>query len=191
MFNLSALFSDTTKFQKLKDDPTFTQLNSLQCYLRTINKRNEMDDSTYGNIRLQSTRPVRVHGLPKTHKAPFDVLPSFRPIIYTTGTAYQPVAKYLSSLLSPLAQNEFSQEDFFDAVTRIHTISPELFTQGYRFVSFDVKSLFTNIALPIVIKVILKRVCDDKSISTKLKPRSHPYEIIEGLLHQNTLLIQQ
>ena len=124
MFNLSALFSDTTKFQKLKDDPTFTQLNSLQCYLRTINKRNEMDDSTYGNIRLQSTRPVRAHGLPMTHKAPFDVLPSFRPIIDTTGTAYQPVAKYLSSLLSPLAQNEFSQEDFFDAVTRIHTIPP-------------------------------------------------------------------
>ena len=28
---LSALFSDTTKFQKLKDDPTFAQLNSLQC----------------------------------------------------------------------------------------------------------------------------------------------------------------
>ena len=141
---LSALFSDTTKFQKLKDDPTFTQLNSLQCYLRTINKRNEIDDSMYENIRPQSTRTVRAQGLQKTHKAPFDVLPPFLPIIDTTGMAYQPVAKYLSSLHSPLAQNESSQKDSFDAVTRIHTIPPELFTQGHHFVSFDVKSLFTN-----------------------------------------------
>ena len=33
---LSAIFSDATKFRKLEHDPTFTQLNSLQRYLRTI-----------------------------------------------------------------------------------------------------------------------------------------------------------
>ena len=41
---LSAIFSDATKFRKLEHGPTFTQLNSLQRYLRTINKRNEIDD---------------------------------------------------------------------------------------------------------------------------------------------------
>ncbi len=168
---LSALFSDTTKFRKLKHDPTLAQLNSLQRYLRTINKRNEIDDSTYEHVRPQSTRPARAHGLPKTHKS-FDVLPPFRPIVDTTGTAYQPLAKYLSALLSPLTQNEFSLKDSFDAVTRIHNIPPHLFAQGYRFVSFDVKSLFTNIPLKKVIKIILKRVYDDKEITTKLKPRT-------------------
>ena len=71
----------------------------------------------YEHIRPHSTRPARAHGLPKTHKA-FDVLPPFRPIIDTTGTAFHPVAKYLSPLLSPLTQNEFSLKDSFDAVTR-------------------------------------------------------------------------
>ena len=168
---LSAIFSDATKFRKLEHDPTFTQLNSLQRYLRTINKRNEIDDSTYEHIRPQSTRPARAHGLPKTRKS-FDVLPPFRPIIDTTGTAYQPLAKYLSAFLSPLAQNEFSLKDSFDAVTRIHNIPPQLVVQGYRCVSFDVKSLFTNIPLKKVIKIILERVYDDKQISTNLKPRT-------------------
>ena len=37
------------------------------------------------------------------------------------------------------------------------------------FVSFDVKSLLTNILLKKVIKIILKKVYDDNLISTKLK----------------------
>ncbi len=50
-------------------------------------------------------------------------------IVGTTGTAYQPLAKYLSAFLSRLRQNEFSLKDSFDAVTRIHkfhlTCSPK------------------------------------------------------------------
>ena len=36
-------------------------------------------------------------------------------------------------------------KDSFDTVLKIHQISPEVFDNGYIFVSFDVESLFTNI----------------------------------------------
>jgi hypothetical protein len=75
---MTSIFSDPTKFQKLDNDPSLTQLSSLQEYLCTIHKRNEIDDIAYRNIQPQSIRPARAHGLPKTHK-PFDYLPSFRP----------------------------------------------------------------------------------------------------------------
>ena len=52
------------------------------------------------------------------------------------------------------------------------TTLPQLVVQGYRYVSVNVKSLFTNIPLKKVIKIILKRVYDDKQISTNLKPRT-------------------
>jgi hypothetical protein len=123
------------------------------------------------NIRPQSTRPARAHGLPKTHKS-FDNLPSFRPIIDTTGTAYQLVAKYLSSLLNPLTHNEFKLRDSFDAVSRIHNIPSHLFSQGYRFVSFDVTSLFTNIPLRKTINIILDRIYKDKRITTTIRKRT-------------------
>ena len=77
----------------------------------------------------------------------FDNLPPFRPIIDTTGTAYQPVAKYLTNLLNPLTTNEFTIKDTFDVVSHINKVPKKLFDDGFRFVSFDVKSLFTNIPL--------------------------------------------
>ena len=168
---MTALFSDPSKFKKLDKDPSLTQLASLQNYLRQIHKRNEIDDATYNAIRPQSTKPARAHGLPKTHKS-FDNLPTFRPIIDTMGTAYKPLAKYLSTLLNPLTHNEFKLQDSFDAVVRIHNIPSHLFTEGFRFVSFDVTSLFTNIPLRKTVNFILKRVYKDKCITTSLNKRS-------------------
>ena len=101
------MFADVTKFKLINaniPDICLTQLTTLQNYLRTIHKRNEIDDIIYSEIKPQSSRPARAHGLPKTHKA-FDSLPPFRPIIDTTGTAYECVAKYLSKLLFPLTLN--------------------------------------------------------------------------------------
>ena len=86
----------------------------------------------------------RAHGLPKIHKE-CDTIPEFCPIIDTTGTPYYEVGKFLAKLLNPLTMNEFSLKDSFDATKRIQNIPDELFEKGYRFVSFDVKSLFTNV----------------------------------------------
>ena len=118
-----------------------------------------------------STKPARAHGLPKIQKT-FDSLPSFRPIIDTSGTAYQPVAKYPTKLLNPITTNEFTVKDSFDAVTHINNIPRNLFDDGYRFVSFDVTSLFTNIPLKKTVNIILKRIHKKNVISTTLKKRT-------------------
>ena len=114
---------------------------------------------------------VLMHGLPKTHKD-FDTLPPFRPIIDTTGTAYQPIAKYLTRLLNPLTQNAYTLKDSFEAVSRIQNIPINLFKDGYRFVSFDVKSLFTNVPLKKTINIILDKIYNKKEISTSVKKRT-------------------
>ena len=68
--------------------------------------------------------------------------------------------------------NEFSLKDSFDDTKCIQNIPDELFEKGHRFVSFDVKSLFTNVPLTKTIDIILNRVYDQKLIETKLKRRS-------------------
>ena len=72
-------------------------------------------------------------------------------------------------LLNPLTHNDHTVKDSFEAVNRIHNIPPELFDQGYRYVSFDVTSLFTNVPLNKTVDVILKRVYKDKLIKTNLR----------------------
>ena len=157
ILSMTQLFSDKNKFRKVHFDSTLTQLNTLQNYLHTILNRGEISNSEYNDIRPTSTQPARADGLPKIHKS-FDTLPPFRPIIDTTGTAYQPVAKFLTKLLNPLTINEFSIKDTFDAVSHINNLPRKLFDDGYRFVSFDVKSLFTNVPLKKTVDIILNRI---------------------------------
>ena len=142
--------SDATKFSKVTHDSSLTQLTTLQTYLRTLLNRNEINESEYQNMRPVSTKPARAHRLPKVHKS-FDNLPPFRPIIDTTGAAYKPVAKYRTNLLNPLTTNEFTTKDTFDAVLHINNVPKKLFDDRFRFVSFDVKSLFPNLPLKLLI----------------------------------------
>ena len=95
----------------------------------------------------------RAHRLPKIHKQ-FNNIPSFRPIVDTTNTPHYNVGKYLANLLNSLTQNDFVVKDSFEVVNKIHNIPSELFNCGYRYYSFDVTSLFTNVPLSKTINII-------------------------------------
>ena len=144
--SMQKLFSDRKRFRIITEDLTPTRLSSVQRYLRNLHKRGEIDEATYQSIRPQSAKPARAHGLPKIHK-PFDDIPKFRPIIDTTGTTHYGIGKYLSQLLHPLTINDHTIKNTFDAKTRIETIDQSYLKQGYKYVSFDVESLFTNVPL--------------------------------------------
>ena len=115
----------------------------------------------------------QAHRLPKMHKY-YDHLPPFRPIIDATNTVHYGIAKYLSNLLHLLTEKEFTVKDSFDAANKIQAIPTELFDEDYRFVSFDVTSLFTNAPLNRTINIILKHRYEDKVIHTTL--RKHTME---------------
>ena len=108
--------------------------------------------------------------MPKIHKE-FDNLPSFRPIIDTTGSAHYLTAKFLANLLKPATTNQFTFDDSFDAAKKIKNLPKELFNCDYKYVSFDAVSLFTNVPLCKTVNIILKRVYQDKLIKTNLKKR--------------------
>ena len=169
--SLEKLFKDKSKFIPVEEDPTLSNLSSLQAYLNTLVSRNEITEEEKQEMRPKSARLGRAHGLPKIHKE-FTNLPLFRPIVNTTGTVYYGVGKYLSKLLNPLTQNEYTLKDSFDAVSRIHQIPENLFEQGYQYVSFDVVSLFTNVPLKRTVNIILKRVYENKLVFTNLKKRT-------------------
>ena len=69
----------------------------MQIYLKKLNKRSELTNDMYNKIRPKYAKLVQVHRLPKIHKV-FENIPSFHPIIGTTGTKHYSVGKYLSKL---------------------------------------------------------------------------------------------
>ena len=111
----------------------------------------------------------RAHGTAKVHKE-FDRIPPMRPIVDTIGSTHHGIGKFITRLLNPLTQNAYSLKDSFETAERIRSNIPDsLYDQGYVLVSFDVKSLFTNVPLKKTIEVILDRVYNRKLIKTNLK----------------------
>ena len=112
-------------------------------------------------------------------------LPPFRPIIDTTNTPYYEVGKFLTSLLEPLTKNQYVVKDSFEAVDRIKDIPKEYFEQGYKYVSFDVESLFTSVPLKKTIQVILDRVYQEEKITTNLQKRTLK-KLLKDACHKTT-----
>ena len=152
---MERLFNDTSKFTLIHEDPTLRNLSTVQTYLNTLHKRNEITLEDKNLMQPKFAQIGRAHGLPKIHKDYQDI-PSFRPIVDTTSTPYYDIAKFLSSLLNPLAINNYSVKDSFEAAKLIQAIPPKLFNQGYKFISFDVTSFFTNVPLKRTVNIILK-----------------------------------
>ena len=123
-------------------------------------------------MRPKFAQVGRTHRLPKIHKN-YDHLLLFRPIIDATNTVDLGIVKYVCNLLHPLTENKFTVKDSFDAANKIQAIPTELFDEGYRFVNFEVTSLFTNAPLNRTIKITLKRIYEDKVIHTTLRKRNN------------------
>ena len=81
-----------------------------------------------------------------------------RPIVSNIGTATYHLSKYLASLVSPLSESEYTVKNskLFVQKLKLDTIP-----SNYKIVSFDIKSLFTNVPLDQTIRIILNRLCNN------------------------------
>ena len=169
--SLNKLFSDTTKFKRFDADPTNTRLSTLQSYLQKLYNRNEISEEICHEIRPKNAKVARVHRLPKFHKL-FERVPGFRPVIDTIGSTHYNVGKYITKLLNPLTQNEYSLKDTDDASERIKKTPKELIrNEEHTLISLDAASLFTNVPLRKTINIILEHVYNQKLIKTTLSKK--------------------
>ena len=155
---------DTENFVKQPTDNTKTIENKVQRMLLKIKKK--LDKNTYERLYPSGSNPGRFYGTAKVHKLePQDRTNieklTIRPNISNNGTATYETARYLSRLLAPLGKSKYTVESTKEFIAEIKKIkAPE----GYQMVSFDVKSLFTNVPQDETITIILDKVYVDKMI---------------------------
>ena len=92
-----------------------------------------------------------------------DQLP-IRPIVSNIGTATYQLAKFLTKLLSPLSQSQYTFKSTKDFIQKIHNVNVP---HGFNMISFDVKSLFTSVPLEETIAA-LDRIYHRKEIETSI-----------------------
>ena len=115
---------------------------------------------------MKSTMPLTItldHNQPEHTASPRHInlsigFPRFAPSLTQLAQLTNLLPNTSQHYSTPLAHNKFTLCNSFDAVSHIHDIPQHLFSQGYKFVSFDVISLFTNIPQRQTINIILNRL---------------------------------
>ena len=136
---------------------------------RTIRKiKSKLSAQEYKKLYPTRSWPGKFYGTAKIHKLPvnggINELP-IRPIVSNLNTATYNLAKYLSKLLSPLRQ---SRNTVKNKKEFIEELKQEKLSKEHKMLSFDVKSLFTNVPLNRTIDVILKRLYEKNEIVTSI-----------------------
>ena len=156
----------TKQFHKLSKDPTKTLERKMQRVLRKIECH--LEEKEYKKLYPTGSRPGLFYGTAKVHKLKIGERLkqlTVRPIISNIRTATYETAKYLNTLLTPLTKSQYnvlSTDDF------IQKIKNDRIPKGLKMISFDVKSLLTNVLLHQRIEIILSKVYQGKKIKTSI-----------------------
>ena len=112
-----------------------------------------------------------IYGLPKLHKPGIPM----RPTVSFCGSPTYQLSRYLTTILQPLTDKSRrklqSTENFIDAIKTVQT------PDDYRFMSFDVKSLFTSIPLQLALQ------CTEIAVQQSTVKLPLPTEDIMDLLN--------
>ena len=126
---IEEIISDTSKFEKLNEDPTLKREASLQRFLRKLKQKNFFNEIEYDKLYPSGSAPARIYGTPKMHKfSSSDSFPKLRLIVSSIGTFNYNIARFLFDLLSPLVPNDHSCKDtFFFCLKLTMQIFPKYF----------------------------------------------------------------
>ena len=155
------IIDDTTKFKHLgaseKCDKTTKHEDILRKFLKDLKGKGELSKHNFELIWPIGSQCPRLYGLPKTHKRDIPL----RPILSLVGSAQHKLAKFLNFLLEPVTR-KFSQYTVQDSFTFVDMIRKTPAKDTYM-VSFDVKSLFTNVPLEETIEICANELYNNNS----------------------------
>ena len=144
------IISDQSTFKQVNIDTTLTTEDRLRRTLIRLKEEKFISEQEYNLARPIGVRPARLYGLPKLHKPGTPL----RPVMSATKTVGYGLGKILTQRLTTLRHSPFVVKDTFDFVNKIKKST----NADKRMVSFDVKSLFTNVPLTYTIELILDQL---------------------------------
>jgi hypothetical protein len=147
------ILQDTTKFERLMDDPvklTLQRENRLKRLLTTLKKSESISPASYEQLLPTGSRIGILYGLPKVHKNNIPL----RPMLSCIDNYSYKVAKFFIPLLNPISSRAYMVKDSFSFVQELLSLN----SSNVVMTSFDVTSLFTSIPLDETIDIICNRL---------------------------------
>ena len=131
---------DTLQTVQLQKDSTSSLERKFQRTLRKIKKTLPTD--VYAKLYPTASSPERFYGTDKLSiNDTVKELP-LHPIMSNTNTGRPHLARYLAKILSSLSPLQYTVES---SNKFVNVIKQQVIPSSYKVLSFDVKSLFTNV----------------------------------------------
>lgn len=150
-------------FKRIAGNPTNRNERRVNDVLNRLAEKSKIDKTLQKALRvpINGTRPPLFYGSVKTHKDNFPL----RPIVSAIGSATYNLSKYVSDLLTPYVRQAPSYiantTEFLKEVNDISIADDEIM------VSFDVKSLFTNVPRKDAMQAIREVITKDSDFSSR------------------------
>ena len=137
-------------YKRVKRDPTAATERKVLKEVRELERKELITKNLGMRLQPSASIPPKLYGLPKIHKA--DV--PMQPTVSCIGSPTYYIAEYITTLMSPLTGQTPSfiknLQHFVEVAKDIHLSSSEVM------VSFDIKSLFTNVPVEEALQVTMK-----------------------------------
>ena len=138
-------------------------------------RKNYINTENYNRIRPVGSQRPKLYGLPKVHKEGCPL----RPILSILGLPQHKLAKFLIDVLAPTLQkfSAYTVKDSFEFVEKLHELSPT--------VSYDIKSLFTNVPLVEIIEI-----CSRELYHSNVQCPSIPESVFQEMMKMATVGVE-
>ena len=161
---LDIIINDKSKFEEVvskRSNAKHPVLKRQEVVKDSLNRllKGHITDDLLHELSPKGSSPGKLYGMCKIHKKDNPM----RPVVSMIGTAEYQLAKYLDSLIKPNLPQTFmlnSTTDFLEKLKKFK-IQP-----GDKMISFDVRSLFTNIPLLETIQIIADYLYSDSAVLT-------------------------
>ena len=135
-------------YRKILKDPTSATERKITKELKDLEQKKLILKNQMNRSKPTASRPPKLYGLPKIHKPEVPL----RPSVSCIGSPIYQLAKHVTSLITPLTGRTSSfvknSRHFAEMMRKVKLSEDE------SMVSFDVKSLFTNVPVDEALEVV-------------------------------------
>lgn len=153
--SMNKLISEGSTYEKTNKDPTTRIEKKVNDMITTWRLNNKITEEEETYLKTHNSVAPAIYGLGKLHKRkPNEDIP-LRPIVSTIQSPMYKISKMLANCLSQaMKQSPHHLKDSWQFAERIKVAK---IPNGYKLISLDATSLFTNIPTNLCIKAIKAR----------------------------------